>query len=194
MSHLIGRFTRFAIAAGLLVACSEPRESEKNVANVSAPVIDGAVKVTPAGGPPASETATVISQFGSITRHVIAYNYQDPAHETYTATTRTVTAGASHTGWSYADFPNGPFAAPQRLVPPPGWPILWGDPGIGKSAGTAFAFISTLAGPQSKFPASGSTTDVASVLGGGCVARSTNQGRNFTVAASDCLHTSSFEF
>ncbi|MDP9002375.1 MAG: hypothetical protein M3O46_19965, partial [Myxococcota bacterium] len=119
---------------------------------------------------------------------------------------RTVTYGTSQMGWAWADGTSGPFAAPQRLRPPSGWAVIWSDPGLGQVPGTPNVFMTMDAIPDVKFPCnrrdrSGRCTQrgviagpVNPFAGGACVARSTDGGKTFGVAAKDCLHTPNFDF
>jgi hypothetical protein len=161
-------------------------------------VVQSGVAVTPFGSPNAAETAITIVPFNGTYNKVVAFNFDDPAHIAYTPTTRVTSSGASGIGWNYSigGGIGNPFTgSPKRLTPPAGWPILWGDPGIGQS-GNGLVFMTTLAVPQSKMPAGGGTISgsLEPYLGGACVARSSDGGQNFSVTASDCLHDASFNF
>jgi hypothetical protein len=191
------------IAALLAVGCGAPvpgAAPDPDLRATSGALVNAGRAVTPFGGPTARETVTVVS---STTGHkVIAFNYTDPAHVTSGGT---VSRGASIMGWSWSGGPgiNDAFAPPQRVAPPaaascapqpwdpdPCWPVLWGDPGLGEVAGTSLMFMTSLAVPDRRMPASGQIPDylLGTVLGGGCVARSSDGGATFTIASADCLH------
>jgi len=160
-------------------------------------LVSGALAVTPFGSPNSSETAIAITPYNGTYNKVVAFNYDDPAHISYTSTTYTATTGASNIGWNYAigsDVSGAFQASPRRLVPPPGWPVLWGDPGLGDD-GAGHVFMTTLAMPQHKMPASGTFSNGSTAfLGGACVARSADGGQNFVVNAADCLHDANYDF
>jgi hypothetical protein len=170
----------------------------ESVGSASDKLVSAGRAVTPFGSPNAAETAIAITPFNGTYNKVVAFNYDDPAHISYTSTTRTTSSGASGIGWNYsigADTTNNFTATPKRLTPPFGWPILWGDPGLGDS-GNGRVFMTTLAVPQFRMPAGGGTISgsLEPYLGGACVARSSDGGQNFSVAASDCLHDASYNF
>lgn len=160
--------------------------------------------VTPFNGPNAAETETVVAHNGNV---VVAFNYEDDTNVTYSPPPATGTAarsirrGASIMGWNYSTGPYGSFNTPGRIAPPTGWSVLWGDPGLGQLPFTDDVFMTSLAVPDSKFPASGSIngsiakdpTTGFSPIGGGCVARSTDDGQTFTLDPADCVHTPNYD-
>jgi len=149
------------------------------------------------GGPNASETSTVVTNYSGIVHKVVAFNYDDPNHVSYTMNDRVATGGASMTGWAYSNGAgiDDPFQPAQHLTPPVGWPILWGDPGLAQASGTGYAYLTTLAVPQSKMPSGGQIHgSLEPYLGGACVARSHDGGVSFSVSTTDCLHTYTYDF
>jgi hypothetical protein len=145
-----------------------------------------------------SETAVTV---GTTSNFNIAYNAVDPTHIVFpTSTTRHVSAGASEMGW--AECLVG-LCLSGTIRPPAGWSVLWSDPGAtSMTSGSAnYVFTSTLAVPAQKMPPnyidgeldkSGLPTNFAgSYIGGICVARSTDGGGTFHLAASDCLQRTS---
>jgi hypothetical protein len=126
---------------------------------------------------------------------VVAYNGPDPDHVTYSPTDRFVYSGAAGIGYSPCGWP-GCFQA--RPTTPPGFPVLWGDPGLAmrKSGGVTYHYMTSIAVPQAKMPGfiqGGMTNSTlpasygGSYIGALCVGRSTNGGASFSFAAADCL-------
>jgi len=106
----------------------------------------------------------------------------------YTDTTRTVLRGASNMGWSFST-DLGKTWTHGKLRTPSGWSVLWGDPSIGSATvgeiGDVVA-LTNLAGPDDKFPASGSVVGpLAGALAGACIALSFDGGKNF--AMKECV-------
>jgi len=97
------------------------------------------------------------------------------------------------------DDEGGNILASGRIRPPGNWTVLWGDPAIVRNkANSSFIYLANLAVPSSKFPsgviegAINPTTGIpanfcGAFIGGACIARSSNAGRTFTLATSDCL-------
>jgi hypothetical protein len=142
-----------------------------------------------------SETASSVANFNA--RQVLAVAFNDdnpsPGKIQYTATTRTVLSGASLMGWAYSDNSGASWKYGGDVVPPKDWPVLWGDPAIVSSGNDQRSvFMSSLAVPQSKMPASGSIDgSMAPYIGGACIARSADGGKSFAVY--QCVHNN-FEF
>jgi hypothetical protein len=79
------------------------------------------------------------------------------------------------------------------------WSGLWGDPGVTRHRNqTSRMYLTNLAIPANKFPASGQIVGsiapdglpanmCGSYIGGACIARSSNSGALFTLAAADCV-------
>jgi hypothetical protein len=167
-------------------------------------LVTGGRSVTLLTGARARETATVVN--GATGHKVVTYNFTDPAH---VSSSGAVTRGASEMGWSWSAGPNinDAFEAPQRMAPPtatncqgnvfnpdPCWPILWGDPGLGEVPGTSRMFLTNLAAPDRKMPTSGEVPDLTQVLGGACIARSSDGGQTFTLSSVDCVHDADYSF
>jgi hypothetical protein len=135
-----------------------------------------------------SETASTTAFAEGQTIAVVTYNDgTDPANKVaYTATTRVISSGASLMGWSYSTDFGASWVYGGRVNPPSGWAVLWGDPAITTSRKSyATVFISALAIPNSKMPAAGISgsvivTGANSYIGGACIARSTDGGKNFS--------------
>ena len=188
----------FAISLVVLAlsACGDPSLTE-GIERRSGALVGWGRAVTPLGGPNASETSTVVTNYSGIVHKVVAFNYDDPNHVSYTMNDRVATGGASMTGWAYSNGAgiDDPFQPAQHLTPPVGWPILWGDPGLAQASGTGYAYLTTLAVPQSKMPSGGQIHgSLENYLGGACVAPSYNAGVSFSVSAADCLHTAAYDF
>ena len=84
----------------------------------------------------------------------------------------------------------------SKLRPPPGWSVLWGDPAItGSRAYQQYVYISNVAVNNASFPASGfiegsvtfGSGGKQSFISGACIARSSDYGQTFSLAASDCV-------
>jgi hypothetical protein len=185
------------IGATLAVATMSCGDDNAAVEMKTGELVSFALAVTPFGSPNSSETAIAITPYNGTYNKVVAFNYDDPAHTSYTTTTWSTTSGASNIGWNYsigADTNAAFQASPRRLVPPPGWPILWGDPGLGDN-GAGAVFMTTIAIPQRKMPASGTISGSSTpYLGGACIARSVDGGQNFSVNAADCVHDANYSF
>lgn len=173
-----------ACAASLLVACQTPGVRVTGQ-NGEAPTWTGGQ----------SETATSVSNFSGGSVITVAFNDDEPAQARikYTATTREVLPGASLMGWSYSEDGGASWKYGGTVKPSDDWPVLWGDPGIASSGrDPRFVFMSSLAMPKGKIPASGSITgSVVDYIGGACIARSTDGGRTFSLR--QCMHNN-FEF
>lgn len=149
-----------------------------------------------------SETTTTASFFTNDTIVTTAYNDESQFHgfEFLADGTRRTHFGATMTGWAWAegnpqtgaDFSSAfnKWTKGHIAGPPPGWALLWGDPALTTSkANHSRVFLSNLAVPASRFPAVGYFDGAInqSLLGGACIARSTDGGKTFTVASQDCL-------
>lgn len=135
-----------------------------------------------------SETDAATSFRGGVHRIVVAFNDEtgNQGKIQYDQFTRKVLRGASLMGWSYSEDHGKTWKYGGKVKPPSGWAVLWGDPAITSSrANYGMVFISNLAFPDSKFPVGGveGRVDIAfggySVIGGACIARSTDGGVNF---------------
>jgi len=149
-----------------------------------------------------SETTTTASYESGNTVVTTAYNDESQFHgfEFLSDGTRRTHLGATMMGWAWsqgnphtgADY-DGAFNTWTKghiAGPPPGWALLWGDPALTTSrSNQARVFLSNLAVPASRFPAIGYFDGAISqsLLGGACIARSSDSGKTFTVASADCL-------
>lgn len=133
---------------------------------------------------------------------VITDNEDDPGFITYNNNSRQVRPNTSMMGFFQLspDFdPDEAVGVSGRVRPPAGWSVLWGDPAITRNrANPSRIYMVNLAVPTSKFPASGTIEGpvnpsglpaefCSAYLGGACIARSSNLGASFTLAASDCV-------
>ncbi len=144
----------------------------------------------------ASETA--VSALGGNGTLSMAFNAEDPFFLVlYADNTRYIFNGASQMGYTTYNWSTRSIVSSNNIRPPSGWAVLWGDPSIvrnGNSSHSSKIYLANLAIPSSKFPASGqivgpvdSGGSCGSYIGGACIARSTNDGTSFTLAASDCV-------
>jgi hypothetical protein len=144
-------------------------------------------EVTKKGGSQ-SETAVNVSNTGGQQIVMVTYNdgTSDPKIQ-YTATKRTVLAGASLMGFSYSTDGGSTWTYGGKVKPLDDWPILWGDPATTSPFNNqSFVFISNLAVPKAKYPQGGVVSQGGSngfyaAIGGACIARSTNGGKTFKV-------------
>jgi hypothetical protein len=137
-----------------------------------------------------SETAitTSMTPQGEFRLTVARNTWSDPL-VTFNNDSRQVRGGASLMGWTTTDFA-GTVRASGRMVPPPGWAVLWGDPSTTTSkTNPSVVYLSSLGIPNAKFPASnviegsaqtGSAGSCGAFIGGACFARSTNGGSSFS--------------
>ncbi len=101
--------------------------------------------------------------------------------------TRIIKRGMSLMGYSHSDDEGGHFAYGGKVLPPPGWSVLWGDPAITTVGGTegTTVYLANLGVSDASFPAGGELTCykgiscAVSVIDGFCVARSFNSGYAF---------------
>jgi hypothetical protein len=141
---------------------------------------------------PAAEFAqseSVISTGYSSGTNVITVAYNDETNSSatikYTETERTILTGASLMGWSYSTDQGVNWKYGGKVNPPNGWAVLWGDPALATSRTHYWlVFMANLAIPSSKMPANGISGYVytggsGSYIGGACLAKSTDGGRNF---------------
>jgi hypothetical protein len=155
----------------------------------------------------ASEITTTDAVTTTDGHHVLVatYNEEDPSLITYSpANTRQIFRTASQMGFFWLDI-EGDSGLSGRLRPPSGWSVLWGDPSITRNRANANrVYMANLAIPDSKYPSPGPiqgavnpstlpTNYCGAYLGGGCVARSSDGGRTFSLSASDCLRRTSME-
>ena len=147
---------------------------------------------------------SVISNMGPSFEVTGAFNGDDStSFITFTNNSRQVRSGASLMAWTTMDA-SGNVLASGRLRPPTGFSALWSDPSIARNrADPNMMYLSQLAIPTEKFnmsPTPGQivgpvTTNQAGLCGGfpagACIARSTDSGRTFTLAAADCVKRTS---
>jgi len=146
-------------------------------------LVTGASDATARGAQ--SETDAATSYSGGVHRIVVAYNDETASESViqYTPTTRKILRGATLMGWSYSEDFGATWKYGGKVSPPAGWAALWGDPAVTTSRSSyGVMFMSNLAMPDAKFPAAGIDGGVgSSVMGGACIARSTNGGVNFQI-------------
>jgi hypothetical protein len=129
-----------------------------------------------------AETDATTSFSRGVHRVVVGFNDDTGQSEIeYGPTSRKVLRGASLMGWSYSEDRGTTWIYGGRLKPPPGWAVLWGDPALTTSKTSySLVFMSSLAIPDGKFPASGISGYLDDgQLGGACIARSTDGGVRF---------------
>ena len=136
-----------------------------------------------------SETALSVSNFWG--RSILTATYNDTTDTAstilYSSSTSTVRKGASLLGWSYSTDAGTTWTYGGKVAPPEGWPVLWGTPAITRSEfNQRYVFISNLAIPSKKFPASGASGPLTTYMGGACIVRSTDGGMTFQ--HHQCLH------
>ena len=136
-----------------------------------------------------SETALSASSFWG--RSIITATFNDATDTAatilYSSSTRTVLKGASLLGWSYSTDGGTSWSYGGKVAPPEGWAVLWGSPAITRSEfNQRYVFISNLAVPSKKFPASGASGPLATYMGGACIVRSTDGGVTFQ--QHQCIH------
>lgn len=143
-------------------------------------MVTGRDEATRQGGQ--AETDAVTSFSRGVHRVVVGFNDDTiQAAIEYGPNSRKVLRGASLMGWSYSEDHGDTWRYGGRLSPPRGWAALWGDPALTTSRTSySLVFLSNLAVPDAKFPASGIDGLFGSdVLGGACIARSTDGGVRF---------------
>lgn len=130
---------------------------------------------------------------------VVSYNEDDPGFITYNNNSRQVGVNASQMGFfQLSPDDEGGVGVSGRVRPPAGWTVLWGDPAITRNrANSARVYLANLAIPSAKFasgviegpvnPSGLPANFCGAYIGGACIARSSNSGASFTLAASDCL-------
>lgn len=141
-----------------------------------------------------SETAATTSVASGQHRVVVAFNDMtgNEGKIVLTPNSRFIRRGASLAGWSYSQDLGRTWTYGGKLAPPVGWSILWGDPAITTSRlDPAVVFMSSLAAPDSKFPANGIDGSPGAAMGGACIARSLDGGVTF--AHYQCINTN-FDF
>ncbi|HEV7239193.1 MAG TPA: hypothetical protein VGQ36_08130 [Thermoanaerobaculia bacterium] len=157
--------------------------------------VTGTNKEDPSWDGSQSETATSVANFAGKSVITVAFNDENPSQMKidYTSTTRKVHKGASLMGWAYSENDGASWKYGGFVTPSDDWPVLWGDPAIVSSGNDQkFVFMSNLAVPKSKMPASGEIFgSLVAHIGGACIARSSNGGKTF--ALHQCVHNN-FEF
>lgn len=157
--------------------------------------VTGSSKEDPSWNGWQSETAVSVANFAAKRVIAVAFNGMDPAQGKidYTSSTRTTHKGASLLGWAWSENDGDSWKYGGWITPTDDWPIVWGDPAIVSSGNDQkYVFMSGLAVPKSKMPASG-TIDGSLVpyIGGACISRSSDGGKTFSLY--QCVHNN-FEF
>lgn len=139
-----------------------------------------------------SETSFAVNRLNDGATVTVTYNDgTNQAGVQYTSTTRVTKKGATHLGWSYSNDFGKNWTYGGRVQPTDAWPILWGDPGIANSVrDQRYVFIVTLAVPKAKLdtaPNGEINGPLNNFIGGACIARSTDGGKNF--ALYQCVQT-----
>jgi len=133
-----------------------------------------------------SETAVNVSNVPGPKQIItVTYNDDTKTEQTilYGPSSRKVLAGASLMGWSNSIDGGITWKYGGKVAPPPGWPVLWGDPSIESDfMDQRFVFMVNLAVPASKMPKGGIEGPLNDFLGGGCIARSVDGGLSFKIA------------
>lgn len=139
-----------------------------------------------------SETA-LTSTYSEIDGFVVNAGYNTWADPlvTFNNNSRQVRRGASLMGFTTSTY-DGTVRASGRMTVPQGWAVLWGDPAIVASKlNPNQVFLASLAVPNSKFPASGviegspstpannSDGNCGALIGGACLAKSSDGGRTY---------------
>jgi len=178
----IGALAAFIGMASLGADCDETE-----VKVTGNPDAGTGVLTNPTYGYQQSETAISTNTVSSSTVVTVAFN--DETQSTvqlpkivYTETTRTVYSGASLMGWAYSENKGSSWTYGGRLSPPSGWAVLWGDPSITNlPSDQSRVFMANLAVPNSMYPVGGIVGDLYPYLGGACIAKSVDSGRNFSI-------------
>ncbi len=139
-----------------------------------------------------SETSFVVNRVGDNTTLSVSYNDgTDQSAIQFTPTTRVTKKGATHLGWSYSSDFGASWVYGGSVKPTDAWPILWGDPGMARSErDQRYVYIANLAVPKAKLdtaPGGEISGPINNYIGGACIARSTDAGKNF--ALYQCLQT-----
>lgn len=139
-----------------------------------------------------SETSFSVNWVNDGTTITVSYNDgTDQAAVKYTSSTRVTTKGATHLGWSYSNDFGKNWTYGGRVQPSDAYPILWGDPGVANSVrDQRYVYIATLAVPKAKLdnaPNGEISGPLNNYIGGACIARSTDGGKNF--AHYQCVQT-----
>jgi hypothetical protein len=131
-----------------------------------------------------SETATNVASFTNSSIVTVAYNDKTSTSSSvvYTATTRTIYRGATLMGFSYSKDGGVTWTHGTKVPTPAGISALWGDPGLtGSLTNHNYVFLSNLAMPDALFPGASTTADnLEPLLGGACIARSSDGGISFS--------------
>jgi hypothetical protein len=135
-----------------------------------------------------SETSMAISTYNGTTMRIVGYNAQDTdSYMYYDSTSRYVYQYASLMGWSYRSAAAGKAWNAGHVYDfiLGSSNLLWGDPSVAAMPRTPNVYLVNLSGNMSAGVAvdPGDHVDptTSSVLSGGCIARSTDQGQTFTM-------------
>jgi hypothetical protein len=190
MSHRVP--TGLLLGSSLfLAACGNA--SNEEIERQSSPIVSGSNIVTSYNDSDwASETATMVTNFGGTSRKVVAFNSEDQTNCSYFGDTRTCCPGESLLGWAYADTAVGSTFTRMRVPADPNgpFPFIWSDPAVAEVDGTGFAYISSLAVPASVIGTGCHTGSFSGFIKGACIARSTDGGAHFFLNSSqDCIQS-----
>jgi hypothetical protein len=157
---------------------SEP----SGTAVIGQPLLTGAEAVT-SGGQGRAETTINIDQSGGHTIEMVAYNDRDglPFVDYSDASGRKVFTGASQMGWSVKVDGGAWVAGKLRPNDTANWPVFWGDPAVSQMPGTTNVYFANVAVPKSRWTGS-KTGEMATVIAGAVVARSSDSGGTFSTA------------
>jgi hypothetical protein len=182
----------------LMAACEGPPPPDAPVVDEESALVSGSNAVTSFGETDsASETAMIVNDLYGL--KVVAYNSDDHAHIMYSSGDRLISPGASLMGWSYSGLAIGALFQRNRVPAQQsiGFPILWADPALAQIPGTGNVYYVELAAVQSKMPPNGQPVEglhIGDVMGGACVARSTNGGGTFAIQPWDCFSDAHQDF
>ncbi len=139
-----------------------------------------------AGAGQSETSATVVQTPAGVHRLLVTFNDQSSSADRIVysqppAPGRQVYTGASLMGWALSDDEGGHWTYGGKENPPPGWPVLWGDPAIAAMPDSPVVFLSNLAIPASEF----TPGELVKSTGGACIYKSTDGGSSFAFA--QCL-------
>ena len=131
-----------------------------------------------------SETAAAVIERSGGRRIVVAFNDQtqtgSPHTIVWTSGSRTTSVGASLMGWAYSDDDGANWTYAGKVSPTiPGWPVLWGDPGLTAVPDPSgpILMMSNLAVPSAEIP----KPEFIKTVGGACFAKSTDGAQTFSL-------------
>ena len=179
-------------AAMVLGGCGMEGADDEAIASAQSAL---ATQISSAG----SENVVTTPVLDSSNRHVVVVGYAgedpDPTLLSYNNNSQQIFRNASRMSWSRVNVEANTMTG-GTVRPPAGWAAFVGEPAITRNRSNPnMVYLTNVAIPNSKYPTGGIdgflTTNASGYcgyyLGGACVARSTDDGRTFTVSASDCL-------